>query len=793
MISNLLKVIFRFFLRSRFFTILNITGFSIGLSSCIIIYLYVQHELSFDRFHKDGDRIYRVIRQSQVNGVPYNIGITSAPFAEALTQDYSNHIQTVTRALPFSSLIQYQDLSFIEERLMLADKNFFQFFSYPLSVGDAASVLSTPNGIVISEAFARKYFGNSDPVGQSLRMDDEYDLVVTGVLAPLPGNSHLQFDAVGSLELISAEEWLHEWWNNSLNTYVQVNTDASVNFLQSAFPSFMDKYFGADFARIGNRIGLSLEPLQEIYFNYATRFETNVAHGDRRYVYIFSSIGFIIILLATINYINLATTQATERAREVGIRKTLGSQRATIALQFMGESSILCFIAALIALAVTQVSVPLLNSNLNLAIPSIADMPRLWLFLIPLIAVLSLLSGVYPAFILSSFTPVKVLKGIVKGNVEFLIIRKGLITFQFTISAAMIIVSIFIGRQLRFMQEADLGFQKDQVLLVALNNEEIRQRQQSLITMLERSPMVASVSSSSGSPGGYHDATTVAVEGLENGLRMRTLFSDENYVQSLGLTMAQGRFFSKEYPSDSLTSVVLNETAVKALGWSNEEAIGKRVRMTMFDSLFRNVVGVVKDFHFVSMKQSIEPLIISFRNRNNNLVIKIASSNPSQAATNVESVWSTFNTGYPIEMRFLDDVLQRMYRSEHSQGRIFTILSVISIVIASLGIFGLASYMAVQRRKEIGIRKILGGTAIQIGVLLIRDLLLLVVIAVIIAIPVCYYGLQKWSESFAYRTEISVDIFIAGFLSVISIAFIIVAYNAAKTIMESPVKSLRSE
>jgi putative ABC transport system permease protein len=793
MTNHLLKVIFRFFLRNRFFTILNITGFSTGLACCIVIYLFVTHEMSFDKFHKAGDSIYRVIRQSQMNGESYNIGITSGPFAEALQQDFPNQIAGTTRALSFSSLVQHEQHSFIEERMMLADRNFFDFFSFPLENGNAATVLDKANNIVVSKAFASKYFGGQDPIGKSIRVDNEHDLVVTGILGEIPGYSHLQFDAVGSLDLINGEEWMKEWWNNSLNTYVMVHNAESVEYLNGAFPAFMDKYFGKDFARLGNRIGLTLEPLKEIYFNYDTRYERNVAHGDRRYIYIFITTGLVILLLAVINYINLATAQSTERAREVGVRKTLGSQRIGIIRQFIGESIILCTLAAGIALAVAQIFIPVLNSQLNLSIPDISEAPSLWIALLPIVLILAVLAGVYPAFVLSSFTPVKVLKGIVKGSGDFLLIRKGLITLQFTISAVMIIVSIFIGRQLKYMQEKDLGFLKEQVVLLDLNNSEIQDKQESLIRELQNHPNIVSVSSASGHPGGYHDASTVMVEGQSENLRMRTLFADEQYLESLGLKMAAGRYFSQEISSDTTNAVVLNETAIKGLGWTNEEAIGKRVMLVMFDSVYREIVGVVEDFHFTSLKQTIEPLIISCRKNNNNLIMKFSRNAASETLSSIENIWNSFNTGYPAQLSFLDDVLQRLYASEQSQGKIFSIFSMISILIASLGIFGLASYMSVQRRKEIGIRKILGGSVLQIGYLLMRDLLALVLVAMVFAIPVCYISLEKWSETFAYRVPLTFDVFMIGVLSILVLASAIVSYNAFKSAMSNPVKSLRSE
>ena len=371
MVKNFLKVIFRHLVRSRFFAALNIAGLSLGTACSIVIYLFVSTELSYDKFHDDGKNIYRVLRQSNINGMPYNIGVTSAPFAGALLQDFDGRVQSVTRALPFNSLIRHDEKAYIEERLLLADPNFFEFFSYPLASGNPEQVLHQPNNVVISKALATKYFGTDDPIGKTLRLDDEYELVVNGIIEEHKGKSHLQFDAVASMALIAGEDWLQDWWANSFATYVKLGSETDADFLNQSFPAFMDKYFGDDFARVGNKTGLLLEPLEEIYFNYDTRYETNILHGDRRYVFIFGSIGVLLILLASINYINLATAQTNERAKEVGIRKALGSSQKKVAVQFLSESFVLCLIAMITGICLAQLAIPLFNEAFGISIPGL--------------------------------------------------------------------------------------------------------------------------------------------------------------------------------------------------------------------------------------------------------------------------------------------------------------------------------------------------------------------------------------------------------------------------------------
>jgi putative ABC transport system permease protein len=793
MISNFIKVIFRYLFRSRFFAILNIAGLSIGMACSIVIYLFVRNELSYDKFHTDGNNLYRVIRQSQINGMPYNIGVTSWNFGEALPQDYGDRISATTRTLSFNGLVKFEDKSFLEEKLFLVDKNFFQFFSYPLEKGQPSQVLQNPNDLVISKAFARKYFGETDPIGKTLRIDDTYDVQVTGILDEVPGNTHLQFDVVGSIALIENQEWVKNWWANAFNTYVKVGSQAHVDFLNKAFPDFMNKHFGKDFERVGNKIGLKLEPLHDIYFNYDTRYETNVAHGDERYIFVFSSIGVLLILLAGINYVNLATAQASKRAKEVGIRKTLGSSKTAVATQFLSESFFLCLLSMFVGVGLAQIGIPFFNSSFGLSIPGIWSDPFLWIFLALLLVVISITSGAYPSFLLSSFKPIKVLKGEVKGNLQYLFIRKALVVFQFTISVLMIISTLFIGEQLRFMREKDLGFDAKHLVVVRMNNELINNQRKTFKDRLLAEQIFESASYSSGQPGGFYDATTVNIQGEEENMRMRTLWADEDFLKTMDLQVATGRFFSDDYSSDSTSAVLLNETAVKQLGWTNDAAIGRRVILSQFDSVYKEVIGVVKDYHFTSLKEKIEPLIISHTNGTGHLLLKVSGTQIDGSVAALEEIWNSYNTGFPLEFSFVDDVIGRLYAAERVQGKIFTTFSLISVAIACLGILGLATYIAAQRRKEIGIRKVLGASAGEVSLLLMKDLLKLVLAAIVVAIPLGYYAIEMWSQGFAYRAPLSPTVFVIGASAVFITAMLIVGLNASRVAMQDPTKSLRTE
>ena len=793
MLLHFAKVIFRFLTRKLFFSALNVAGLSIGLASCIVIYLFINRELSFDKFHKDGENIYRVLRQSQMNGMPYNIGVTAARFGPALQQDFPDRIQSATRALPFSGLITYKDKAFIEERLLLADSNFFSFFSFPLLKGDPTTVFKTGNSIILSKALCEKYFGEEDPMGKVIRVDDQYDMMITGVLDELPGNTHLEFDAVASINIAAAEDWFDDWWANSFYTYVKTFGEADEKALNEAFPRFMEKYFGVDFARVGNKIGLKLEPLREIYFNYDTRYEDNVLHGDRRYVVVFASIGILLLMLAAINYINLATAQTSSRAKEVGIRKTLGSAQRTVAFQFLSESFLLCAVSAFVGICIAQFCIPLLNAQFGLSIPGVFSDRWLWFFVIGLLIIITIAAGAYPSFLLSSFKPVNVLKGEVRGNLQYVFVRKALVIFQFGISGFMIISTLFISRQLTYIRQKDLGFQQEQLIVVNLNNGLINRERYSFIESLLNEDVFSSASLASGYPGGFYDATTVTIQGQTENMRMRTLYTDEGYVNTMGLSMKAGRFFSRDFPADSARSVVLNETAVRQLGWKPEEAIGQRVLLAQFENEYKEVVGVISDYHFTSLKQKIEPMVISYLNDRGNLLVRMSGNDIPEAITKLESIWNSYDTGFPADIIFLDDVMMRLYRAEMVQGKIFSLFSIISVCIACLGILGLGSYIASQRKKEIGVRKVLGATTGQVSGLLMKDLLWLVVIANVIAIPAGYYAIDRWLEGFAYRIPIEPLIFVVGSGAVFMIAALIAGLNASRVARQNPVTSLRSE
>jgi putative ABC transport system permease protein len=536
-----------------------------------------------------------------------------------------------------------------------------------------------------------------------------------------------------------------------------------------------------------------LQPLEHIYFDNETQWDS-AAHGDRKVVYIFTVIAFFILLIACINFMNLSTARSMGRAKEVGLRKVMGAYRSHLVLQFLSESIVLAFISLILALGLVWGLKPAFNSLVekNLTIPYGAFF--VILILLAVTISVGLLAGSYPAFFLSSFQPIKVLKGRFKANPQSAWLRKGLVVVQFSISIILIIGTFIIIRQMEFTQEKKLGYDKEHVVLVRINNNGIRTNRERFKTMLQGETEIASVSAMSGEPGGFHDNFSVDIQGRkEQEWKFRTVFTDFDYVKTLGMKVVAGRDFSRDYGTDTTQAAIINETAVKQLGWTNEEALGKDITITMRENTPRKVVGVVQDFHFSSLKEKIEPMVIAVADDNRVLAIKISPGNPAQAINKIEKAWAALAPQYPFEYTFLDEVYTNLYKAEQKQMAVFSVFASIAIFIACLGLFGLAAFTAEQRTKEMSVRKVLGADVSNIVLLLSGDFVKLVLIALIIASPVAWYAMHKWLEDFTYRAPIRPGVFLLAGICAMVIALLTVSYHAIKTAYTNPVKTLRSE
>lgn len=792
MILSYLKTAIRNIVKHRMTSAINVLGLTLGLSVALLIYLYVHNELSYDTRHDRGQEIYRVLRKGDLNDVRYRIGVTSGPFAGALKNDFPDVIGESIRVMPADGLVAHGENKFYEDRVYLADANFLEVFSFPLAAGDKETALSDPSGIILTREMSEKYFADQDPIGKTVTLDNRYEFKVTGVFEEPLAKSHLDFDFVASMGYFLNRPWFNDWWNNSLCTYVLISDPKAASNLESNFPAFMTKYFGEDFAISGNRIDLALQPLQDIYFENDVRYDP-VAHGDRQTVFIFAAAGVLVLIIACFNFMNLAIARSSRRSREVGVRKVLGADRTKLVFQFMAESFLLTAVAVALGLAVVEVALPFFNSQFDLAVVAAWLDPTFLLLTLGLLVMVTLLSGSYPAFLLSSFRPVLVLKSSglpIRGN-QWL--KKILVVFQFGISLLLIVGTLIINRQLSFIQEKDLGFNRDHVILVSLNNGEVYENRDLFKKRLLASPLVRSVTAISGNPGGFHDASSFEIEGKSQSWRLRTVYTDDDYVKTFGLNLIAGRDFSRLHSTDRDAAVLLNESAVRQIGWKPAEAVGRSLRNPMRDRKAKTVIGVLKDYHFSSLKDAIEPLIVSQSEDHRVAAIRVNPGDVRGAIRVVEESWQEVCPSFPIEFRFLDDVLNRMYREEEKQRTIFTMFSVLSILIACLGIFALAAIAAQQRTREIGIRKVLGSSVGKIVVLMSREFVLLVAAANVIAGPLAYFIARQWLGNFAYRTELSAsDFLVAGFASIV-VALLTVIWQSLRVAYANPVDVLKYE
>ena len=794
MIKNYLLLAVKNFRKQKMFSLINILGLTVGITCCLMIFLFIMNELSYDRFHKNGKNIYRIMRVGNVNGAIRNIPWVSPPYAKALMNDYPDAIQKTVRVQPDNDLVTYKNVSFNENNIYLADSNFFDFFSFHLLRGNPATVLNDPLSIVMTASTAKKYFGNEDPIGKVVDFNKKMSLKVTGIAEDVPANSHLNFDMVVPLANWRNEYWMNQWPANSQFVYLQLNPPVQPEQMEKRFPAFMDKYLGAFYRESGFKMGLTMHPLVDIYFEGETPYD-NVKHGSKMMVYIFMSIAFLILIIACINFMNLATARATDRSKEVGLRKVLGALRKQLAWQFIFESILFATVAGIAAMLLLQLIMPAYSHFLGYKLPSYWSNPQLYLFLGAVIVVVGVLAGSYPALLLSSFTPIESLKGKLKIGKQGTIFRKALVVFQFAISVLLMISVSIVINQMHYVKNTDLGFNKEQSMIVRLDNNAIWTKKIQFKNQLQADPAIASVSLMTGEPGGFHDSYGFEAEGRPGEkLSLNTEFCDFEYAKTLGLKIIAGRDFSAQFPTDTLQSAIINRSTATILGYKPEQAIGKWIKNITADSLRRTIIGVVEDYHYASLKQTIGPLVISPGNDDRRLaLIKLKTTDFAGVIDHVRKIYKSAAPDYPFEYDFLDQRFDKLYKGEMKQESLLSIFSGIAICIACLGLFGLASYTAMKRTREIGVRKVLGSTVQNIVLLLSKDLLKPVLIGTLIAVPAGYYVMHKWLQGFAYRISIQWWMFAVAAAVAVLIALFTVSYQAIKAAIANPAKSLRTE
>ncbi|MGN8224691.1 ABC transporter permease [Gracilimonas sp. BCB1] len=805
MLKNYFKIALRNLFKDRLYSVVNILGLAVGLACVLLIAVYVMHELSYDKFHTNYDKLYRVTESVQADGSTDTYATTYPAIAHVLGNEFPS-IDKITHIYPSSGLITGPgNTSYQEDGIVFADSTFFEMFSFNFVKGNPATALDQPLAMVITESSAAKFFGDTNPVGQSLRLKDSrntFDFEITGVTENPPSNSHIQYDYLISYESL---KHLRPWEYSSkyhppMYTYVQLSNPEAVPVLVSQFPAFEEKYYGDDYAESAS---FGLQPISEIHL-YSNLQNELSANFDITYIYIFIGVGVFILIIACINFMNLATARSAKRGMEVGMRKTMGAQRGQLIGQFLGEAIIMTFLGFGLALIFVEAIFPFFNDLTGYQLSlSYLGSREIILAISGVVIGIGVLAGSYPAFYLSSFKPIQTLKGErIAEKSSITSFRKGLVAFQFCISTALIFATVIITQQLDYIQNKKLGFEKEQVLIMPIRETANQFNVSTLKGEIERIPGVQSASAASGLPGiksGIHGFMVTPGDNPADSTVMQTLTVDHDYVQTLGLNLIHGRNFSKDFSTDEDQAFIINETAAKRLGWT-ADPLDKELTLSFYvTSLVQKtgkVIGVVEDFQYNSLHNSIDPVVIHVFKQtfyHDYLSVKLASDNVMDITASIEEEWNLFNPDRPFEYFFLDATFDSMYRSEEKLSGIFKTFAFIAILIACLGLLGLASYSIQQRVKEIGIRKVLGARVSDIVMLLGKDFTLLIIIAQVLALPPVYIFMNRWLTNFTDQTPVSPSIFILCGIAVLIVSWFTIGVQSIKAALKNPVKSLRSE
>ncbi len=810
MLKNFFKTAWRNLTKYKFISFINLFGLTVGLTCCLLILTYIINELSYDRYNKDADQVYRVTR-TFYNGngqKTLELSAVAPPFGYYFPTDFPE-IQKMTRLLNNGNTpLRYKDKLIDEPNVYFADENLFDVFTVKVLEGDPKTALSAPFSVMLTEETAKKYFGDEDPLNKVLRANNQFDVKVTGVYKAFPPNAHLHpnilvsFSTLNDTAVYGAEGLRTYWGNNAFFTYIKLPEHYDIKKMEARFPAFLDKHMAGQYGGTApsKATSLGLQKLTDIHLHSHTDYEAE-PNGDINRVYIFSAIALFILLIACINYMNLSTARSALRAKEIGIRKVIGARRKELIVQFLSESILITWVAILFAFALLYTLLPLLNT-LSGEDLSVSILMR-WEILVPLFLVpfvVGAISGLYPAFFMSSFQPAKTLKGLFKvggSNINF---RKVLVVTQFAISIILIITTVIVFQQLRFVQNASLGYDKEHILTLPYYSQ-MNDQYESFRNTLLQNPNIKDIGRSSRIPTGrLLDDMNASAPGSDSLVpvkaEIRYVATDYDFIPTYGISMAAGRNFSRDYGTDT-ANFVLNESAVKAIGWKlPQDAVGKDFK---YGFITGHIIGVAKDFHFESLHQPIKPMIFIMPASSGNnsfynaISIKISGKNISSSLATIQNTWQKYLPELPYQYTFLDDNFAKLYASEQKQETIFMTFSFIAIFIACLGLFGLSAFAISQRVKEIGVRKVLGANVPGIVALISKDFLKLVMIASVIAFPIAWYAMDKWLQGFAYRINIQWWVFILAAIAALLIALITVGFQAMKAALANPVKSLRTE
>ncbi|QHT72181.1 FtsX-like permease family protein [Rhodocytophaga rosea] len=806
MIRNYITIAFRNLMRKKAFSAINIAGLSIGLAVFLLIVLFVQDELSYDRYSAHADRMYRVYMKGRIGGNDIQNAFVGRPAGQALVNDYP-FVESATRIDENGTyIVSYKDKKFKEEQVAFADANFFENFSIPLLKGSAKTVLTEPNSVVITQTIAKKYFGLEDPVGKMLKMGKDGLFKVTGVCADVPMQSHFHYTLFASLITIDRDPNV-KWLSSGAYTYLLLKEGTRPETFEAKNQEIVEKYLGSEiqefmgisleeFERTGGQLGFFLQPITDIHL-YSDMENEIEANSDSKYIYIFSAIALFILTLACVNFMNLSTAQSAERAKEVGIRKVLGSVKSQLIRQFLTESILLTVIALLVSFVLVILLLPGFNQLAGKTL-SLFSLEYTWLLggSLLLSLIVGFLAGLYPAFFLSSFQPVSVLKGKLLKGYKGNWLRSSLVVFQFVVSISLLIGTSVVYRQLQYIQNKKLGFDKEQVLIV--QDTYLLEKSQAFRNELLQDPQITRASFAGYLPAGASNSATDGFqpEGSINQtstFRIKTYYIDEEYLPTLGIQLKQGRNFSREFGTDK-EAVLINEAAAAQFGFKNP--IGQRISDLGDGSpgskRTHTIIGVVQNFHHESLRHRIAPLVMYYDADIYQIALRVQTNDLPGLIKSVEQTWKKYSD-MPFTYSFLDDRFDNMYQAEQKIGQIFAVFACLAIVIACLGLFGLVAFVTAQRTKEIGIRKVLGASIPSIVSLLSKDFIKLVLIAFAIATPLAWYAMHQWLQDFAYQVDIGMSIMAMAGIIALLIALLTVSFQAIKAALADPVRSLRSE
>jgi putative ABC transport system permease protein len=800
MFKNYMKIAFRSLKKHKGYSFINISGLAIGMAVCMLIFMWILNELSYDKFHEKADRICRTTMDIEI-GTTLHTPVSLTAAGPALVEDFPEVITAARVDRPRRVSIKYEDKAYQEADVGFAENTIFDIFTFPFISGDPKTALEAPNTVVITESMAKKYFGDLDPLGKILRFNNETDFSVTGVVKDVPPNSHFRFNMLRSFQTLMASGSVRDdmWFDLRFFTYLLLDEHTSPERLEQKFPGFIDSHLGEVLKSTGGSAQLFLQPLKKIHLY--SDFERDIsANSDITYVYLFSAIAIFVLLIAGINFINLSTARSATRAQEVGMRKTLGAVRSRLIGQFLGESMIHSFLAMGLAIVLTKMSLPYFNSVIGSELTlNFFQSPWMLATFLGMASIVGLCAGSYPAFVLSSFPPVHVLKGLLKAGGSHSRFRKILVVFQFSISIALIAATIIVTNQIIFMKNKELGFNKEHVVIIPGMSESHRKAYRSIRSEMMNLSGVVDVGASDLVPSRGHLISTFLPEGFADDqvLSMDYMNVDAHYIPTMEIEIIEGRNFSEDFATDPDQSVLINQTAAKKIGWENP--VGKRFVFRQppdsgRDTIYFSVIGVVKDFHLQSLRERIEPLIIFYDYDSlRTFSVRIAADNIPHTLGLIETKWKEQDPIRPFQFLFLDDSFDGLYRQEDRLKTITFYFSLLAVLIGCLGLFGMASFTAERRTKEIGIRKVLGASVPGIVRLLAKEFVLLVILANLIALPVAYFAMNRWLQGFAYKMNIHPIIFVLAAMISLSIALLTVSYQATRAALANPVDSLRYE